>query len=95
MSQTVIKNRLKSLEDLELVSVEVSSDNCNIDITHSRHHGMDFSFRWVNDDHFLGYFIDADGNKSQAVISLYTGLDAIKFSTAYALLDELRANQRG
>ena len=95
MSQTVIKNRLKNLEDIEHVSVEISNEGRNIDVVHSKHHGMDFSFRWASDDHFLGYFIDANGNKSQAVISLATGLDAIKFSTAYALLAELRANQKG
>lgn len=96
MSQQKIKivNRLKSLEDIDDVSISSTEGNGTIKIEHARHHGLEFLFRWAS-DHFVGYFIDAKGNKSQAVISLYTGLDAIKFATSYALLVELRANQKG
>lgn len=93
MSQSKIKNRLKSLDDIEHVTIVVSGGGSTIRVKHSMHHGLDFLFRWAK-DHFIGYFIDAGGNTSQAVISLYSGLDAMKFATSYAILVELRANQR-
>jgi hypothetical protein len=50
-------------------------------------------FRWTP-DHFVGYFIDGNGNQSQAVVSLYTPLAAIQFVSAYVMLNEIRANQK-
>jgi hypothetical protein len=50
-------------------------------------------FRWTA-DHFVGYFIDGNGNQSQAVVSLYTPLAAIQFVSAYVMLNEIRANQK-
>lgn len=93
MSKSKITNRLKSLEDIDCVTIKASEGGGTIRVEHSKHHGLDFLFRWSR-DHFIGYFIDAAGNMSQAVISLYSGLDAIKFATSYALLVELRANQK-
>ena len=95
MSQQKITNRLQSLEELPGVSVEVSgSANGTIRITHKKHHAPEFLFRWSS-DHFVGYFIDGGGNQSQAVVSLYTPLDAIQFVSAYVTLNEIRSNQKG
>ena len=88
-----IINRLTSLEDIEGVSVEVSGSGQTVKITHERYHSLDFTFRWLDNTHFAGYFVDGEGNQSQAVISLWTALDAIHFATAYSLLVELRARQ--
>lgn len=92
--QTQIIKRLESLEDLEGVSVTVSgSTKGTVRVQHDKHHALDFLFKW-SVDHFVGYFVDGESNQSQAVISLYSGLAAIRFATAYALLVELRANQK-
>lgn len=94
MSQQKITARLKSLEELNEVSVEVSgSTNGTIRITHVKHHVPDFLFRW-HEDHFIGYFIDGDGKQSQAIISLYTPMAAIQFVSAFVMLNEIRANQK-
>ncbi len=65
-----------------------------IRVTHNRHHAPEFLFRW-SVDHFVGYFIDGEDTQSQAVISLYTPLDAIHFASAYTTLNLIRANQKG
>lgn len=94
MSQQMITNRLKSLEELNEVSVEVSgSTNGTVRITHKKHHAPEFLFRWSS-DHFVGYFIDGEGKQSQAVVSLYTPMSAIQFVSAYVMLNEIRANQK-
>ena len=95
MSQQKITNRLKSLEEIDGISVEFSgSTNGTIRIKHQKHHGPEFMFRW-SVDHFVGYFIDSNGSQSQAVISIYTPMDAIRFVSAYATLNDIRANQKG
>ena len=88
-----IINRLKSLEDIDGVFVEVSESGQTVKVQHSAYHSLDFIFRWLDNTHFAGYFLDGQGNQSQAVISLWTGLDAIHFAAAYSLLVELRARK--
>lgn len=88
-----IINRLSSLGDIEGVSVEVAESKNTVRVTHERYHSLNFVFRWLDNTHFAGYFVDGEGNQSQAVISLWTALDAIYFATAYSLLVELRARQ--
>ena len=90
-----IINRLKSLEDIEGVLVKVSDGGNTVRVKHDAFHSLDFVFRWLERNHFVGYFIDAEGNESQAVISLWTGLDAIYFGSAYSLLTGMRAKQKG
>lgn len=69
-SQRKTTNRLKSLEEFDGVSVEVSGiANGTVRITHIKHHAPEFIFRWYT-DHFVGYFIDGNGVQSQAVVSL-------------------------
>jgi len=94
MAQQMIAKYLKSLEELPGVTVEISgSTNGTIRIIHSKHHALEFLFRWSN-DHFIGYFIDGSGVQSQAVISLYVPLQAIQFVSAYIMLNDLRSNQK-
>lgn len=95
MSQQKIANRLKSLEEILEVSVVVTGTSAGtIRVTHARHHALEFVFRWST-DHFIGYFVDSAGAQSQAVVSLYSPLDAIKFVSAYVMLTEIRSNQKG
>jgi len=95
MSQQKITNRLKSLKELDGISVKVSGGaNGTIRILHKKHQAPEFLFRWYT-DHFVGYFIDGDDKQSQAVVSLDTAMDAIRFVTAYATLNDIRANQKG
>ena len=69
------------------------------DVGHNLEKGLramvlpEFLFRWYT-DHFVGYFIDSDGKQSQAVVSLYTPMDAIRFVSAYAILNDLRAHKK-
>jgi len=95
VSQQQITNRLKSLGELEGVSVKVTgAKRGTIRIKHTKLHAPEFRFVWYTDDHFIGYFIDGEGKESQAVVSLYTPLDAIQFVTAYVILNNIRANQK-
>jgi len=93
MSQDKIKNRLTSLRELDDVSVEVSSEWGTIRVQHRLHYAADFEFVWVDSDHYVGYFVDGKGSRSQAVVSLWTPLEAVKFVALYATLIELRAKR--
>lgn len=93
MSQEKIKNRIKSLNELDDVLVETTGESGQIWIRHRLHHVADFKFKWVDGDHYVGYFIDAHGNESQAIVSLWTPLEAIKFVALYATLVDLRAKR--
>jgi hypothetical protein len=93
-TQRKITNRLKSLEELDGISVEVSgATKGTIHVRHENHHAPEFNFRW-SADHFIGYFINADGWQSQAIVSLYTPMDAIHFVSAYTELNNIRAKQK-
>lgn len=93
MPRQKIANRLQILGELDGVSVDVSgSTSGTIRVIHNRHHAPEFIFRWMS-DHFVGYFIDGQGTQSQAVVSLYSPLDAIHFVSAYTTLNLIRANQ--
>ncbi len=85
-----IVNRLKTLEDIPGVEVDVSPGKKTIYINFKTEQSLDFKFIWSN-DHFIGYFIDNSGNQSQAVISIWEAIEAIHFVTSYYLLLELRA----
>lgn len=87
-----IINRLKSLEDIVGISVKVSDQEKTITIRHKRERSLDFKFKWSK-DHFIGYFMDFEGGESQAVLALWTPLDAIHFASSYFLLVNLRASR--
>lgn len=93
MSQDKIKNRIKSLNELDDVSVEVSDEQGQIWVQHRLHHVADFKFKWVDGNHYVGYFVDGDGDESQAIVSLWTPMEAIKFVALYATLVDLRAKR--
>ena len=87
-----ILNHLKTLKDIDGVDVEVSEEGKTIYIRHRTYHSFDFKFVWSG-DHFIGYFLDANGNISQAVISIWEPIEAVYFVTAYSILIDLRANR--
>ncbi len=89
--QSKIKNRFKSLEELDGVSVDITDGFGQILVSHKKHHVADFQFKWVDESHYVGYFIDAHDNKSQAIVSLWSAMDAIKFMVLYSTLIDLRA----
>lgn len=91
--QEKLVQRLRSLQDLDHVTVEVSDELGLVHIQHGRHHAADFKFKWVDGNHFVGYFVDADENESQAILSLWTPLEAVKFLTLYMTLVELKARR--
>lgn len=92
-SRTKIVNRLKTLEDVEGVEVTISDEKKTIYVNFHTERSLDFKFVW-SIDHFIGYFTDSKGNESQAVISIWSPIEAIHFVTAYSLLVELRAGRR-
>ncbi len=92
--RTKIVNRIKSLEDIDGVTVTTPSDEKKtIYVKFNTHRSLDFKFVWSN-DHYIGYFLDDKGNQSQAVISIWEPIEAIHFATSYSLLIDLRAGRQ-
>jgi len=91
--QEKLVQRLKSLKDLDDVTVDVSDEQGLLHICHGKHHAADFKFKWVDGNHYVGYFVDANENESQAIVSLWTPLEAVKFLTLYMTLVELKARR--
>lgn len=91
--QEKLIQRLKSLKDLDGVVIEVSPDQGTLHIRHDLHHAADFKFKWVDGTHYVGYFVDAKDNESQAIVSLWEPLEAVKFIALYMTLVELKARR--
>lgn len=91
--QERIRNRLRSIRELPDVTVEVSDDLGTIRIAHRLHHVADFTFKWVDNNHYVGYFVAADGGESQAIIALWKPIEAVKFIVLYSTMVELRAKR--
>ncbi len=91
--QEKIRNRLNSLNEIDDVTVETSDGLGQICISHRLHHAADFKFKWVGGDHYVGYFVDAKGNESQAIVSLWSAMEAVKFIVLYCTLIELKAKR--
>lgn len=89
-NQKTIVTRLKSLRELGDVTVTVSEGLGQIDITHRRHHVADFRFIWAV-DHYIGHFVDPKGKKSQAIVSLWLPMEAVKFMVSYSTFVDLGA----
>ena len=91
--RTKVVNRIKSLEDIDGVTVTPSDEKKTIYVEFKTHRSLNFKFVWSN-DHYIGYFLDSEGNQSQAVISIWGPIEAIHFATSYSLLIELRAGRK-
>ena len=92
--QEKLVNRIRSLEELDDVTVKVSEERGQIEVSHRRHHVADFKLKWLPDvNYYAGYFVDGDGNQSQAIVSLRSSMDAVKFVVLYSTLIELRAKR--
>lgn len=70
--QEKIKNRLLSLAEIDKVKVEVSDSLGQIHIRHGRKKSANFKFKWVDGNHYVGYFVDSDDNESQAIVSIFS-----------------------
>ena len=91
--QEKIVSRLKSLNELDDVTVTVTNELVQLLISHRLHHAADFKFKWVDGNHFVGYFVDAQGAESQAIVSLWSAMEAVKFIVLYSTLVELKARR--
>ncbi len=91
--QKIMKTRLRALKEIAEVTVTVSEDLGQINISHKLHHVADFRFTWVDGNHYVGYFVPASGEPSQAVIALWTPFEAVKFLVLYSSMVELRAKR--
>jgi len=85
--------RLNSLKDVEGVGVAISDEKKTIYIEYKTHRSPIFKFVW-SEDHYIGYFIDGEGTQSQAVVSIWEPIEAIKFATCFLILIELRAGRK-
>lgn len=90
--QQKIINRLISLACDGNISVDVTPEKTVITISHTAFHSADFKLRWLG-DHYAVYFVDGNGESSQAVCSIWNPLDAIKFGAMYMMMIELRAKR--
>lgn len=91
-TKQLIETKLESLEGLDGVAVELKTNS--IKIAHKKEHAIGFKFKWLQDDHFVGYFIDKHETESQAVVSIRSDKDATKFVKAFHILADLRANKK-
>ncbi len=73
---TKIANRLTSLEDIQGVTVTTSDEKKTIYVAYKTHRSLDFKLVWSN-DHYIGYFMDGEGNQSQAVLAIWEPIEAI------------------
>jgi len=71
----MIINRLQNLEWIDGVTVQATNGKKSVTVTYTREKALDFKFQWAK-DHFIGYFVDSNRSKSQAVLSLRTPMDA-------------------
>jgi hypothetical protein len=106
-NQKKIKSRLMSLNELEHedVTVKVTGGLGKITISNNKKHVAKFIFKWVDGNHYVGYFATARVKKKDqskksivkqrgaAIVSLWTSMDAIRFVALYATLVELRAKR--
>lgn len=74
------------------MTVEVSEGLRQIQVSHRRHHVADFKFKWL-DDKYAGYFVGGDGFESQAIVSLRSSMNGVKFASLYSTLVELSAKR--
>jgi hypothetical protein len=87
-----IENRIRSLDELKGVAVEVEGNT--IHISHGKKRGVQWVLKWIDGTHYAGYFVNDDGSDSKGVVSIYSSLDAIYFVSAYLALDGIRAGRR-
>ena len=104
MKKTIL-NRLRSLEEIDHISVTVSgSTKSTVRISHAKVHGVSWLLKWVSGDRFVGYqefSVPAEATvaggtvvTSAAAVTIRSGLEATQFVSAYAALDALRARQK-
>jgi len=84
---------LEALQEVGGVEVTASKGRKTIHITYGTVRSLDFKFIWSN-DHFIGYVLDHEGESSQALVSLWSSLEAIQFAAAYQALVMLRAGRK-
>ena len=88
-----IVNSLEALGEINGVRVEMSDEQKTVYVQYASVQSLDFKFIW-SVDHFIGYFLDREEHQSQAVIALWSKLEAVKFASSYSLLVELRAGRK-
>lgn len=84
---------LEALQEVDGAEVAVSKGRKTIHITYGTVRSLDFKFIWSN-DHFIGYALDHEGESSQALVSLWSQMEAIQFVAAYQTLVMLRAGRK-
>lgn len=88
-----IVKTLEALQEVNSVEVAASKGEKTIYITYGSVRSLGFRFIW-SIDHFIGYALDNEGKSSQALVSLWTPLEAIQFTSAYQTLIMLRAGRK-
>ncbi len=83
---------IKSLAEDDDITVKLSKTKNRITISHRRTHVTKVQLVWSR-DHFIGYILDDDDNKSQAVLALWSLLEAAEFTSWYLTLVRLAARR--
>jgi hypothetical protein len=90
--QKVIISRIRSLTECDDVTITVTSSKASIHVTHRRKHVPNMVLKWAK-DHYIGYMLNDKNEKSHAIISLWTPLEASQFTAWYMVLVDLAARR--
>lgn len=85
--------RLQTLVLVPGAKVAVTKTKRTITIEYETVYSLNFRFKWRG-NHYVGYPVDAEGDRANAVVSLWSASEAAHFVMAYTLLAELRADRR-
>lgn len=89
----MIVRKFNKLGVLSGVTIEIADSGKTVRILNKLKHAPDYIFKWIDGTHFVGYFINKNGHKSQAIYSIWGSPDALKFKHMYTYQIELRAKR--
>lgn len=89
----LITRNFRKLGNISGVTVEINDSGKTVRILNNLEHAPDYIFKWIEGSHFVGYFINGKGQKSQAIYSIWDSLDVSKFRQLYNYQIDLRARR--
>jgi hypothetical protein len=98
-TRTRIFNVLKAastddaVHNISVTKIGGSDENLMVQAKPDREHVVKIRLKWISaaTQHYAGYFVAANDEESQAIISLYNQFDAAQFIVAVMLLGEIAA----
>jgi hypothetical protein len=89
----MIAKKFNKLGAIPGVTIDIADSGKTVHILNKLKHAPDYIFKWIDGTHFVGYFINKNGQKSQAIYSIWDSPDALKFKQLYTYQIELRAKR--